>query len=87
MSDFFPDMEETVIDEEDHETEDVPIALYACPRGYAIHEDMDMISYVTQEHGDIAAERVTNLLAKNKPGSYVKLDGMTIVTILSITDD
>lgn len=87
MGGFFPDIEEDELKEEDHVTEDVPIALYVCPKGYVIHEDMDMISYVTQEHGDIAAEKVTDLLAKNKPGSYVKLDSLAIVTIISNSND
>jgi hypothetical protein len=87
MSDFFPDMEEDAIEKEDHVTEDIPIALYVCPKGYVIHEDMDMINYVAQEHGDIAAEKVTDLLAKNQPGSYVKLDSMALVTIIKVYDD
>lgn len=89
MSGFFPEPDDSLKEDlkEDHETEDVPIALYTSPRGWAIHEDMDMISYVTQKHGDIIAEQITDLLAKNKPGTYLKLDHGIMVVVLSVSND
>jgi len=90
MAGFFPDAKEVGINdggEEEILREDVPIALYATCDGWMIHEDMQMIEWLDKlDLDDEYRNKISDLLAKNEPGSFVRLPQAVLVVLANPND-